>query len=141
MPTLATAAGSIEASALAYVSSGRAEDKQRYLDELDAQELIHRVKRGRYSLPSRESLVAGVLSCHRDGYGFVAPDDRTVYKQDIYVHSRNMDEAMHGDRVLVKVARKKQAPRRGRRDGATLFHPVLTRRTLCRVARSRATAA
>ncbi len=90
---------------------------QRYLDELDAQEVIHRVKRGLYALPSRESLVAGVLICHRDGYGFVAPDDRTFHKQDIFVHARNMDEAMHGDHVLIKVARKKKPPRRGSRGG------------------------
>jgi ribonuclease R len=79
---------------------------QRYLDELDSQDVIHRIKRGRYALPSREALVSGVLSCHRDGYGFVVPDDRSLYKQDVFVHVRNMDEAMHGDRVLIKVAAK-----------------------------------
>src|SRR5919198_2432989 len=82
---------------------------QRYLDELDSQEIIHRIKRGRYALPSREALVSGVLSCHRDGYGFVAPDDRSLYKQDVFVHVRNMDEAMHGDRVLIRVATKAKA--------------------------------
>lgn len=58
---------------------------QRYLDELDSQEIIHRIKRGRYALPSREALVSGTLACHRDGYGFVAPDDRETYRQDIFV--------------------------------------------------------
>jgi len=90
---------------------------QHYLDELDSQEVIHRIKRGRYALPSREALVSGVLSCHRDGYGFVAPDDRSLYKQDVFVHVRNMDEAMHGDRVLIKVATKakpRRPPFRGR---------------------------
>jgi ribonuclease R len=90
---------------------------QDFLDELDSEGAIHRVKRGRYSLPSRENLVSGVLTCHRDGYGFLVPDDRTVFKADIFIPGRNMEEALHGDRVLVKVQRKKIPPKRafGRR--------------------------
>ncbi len=88
---------------------------QRYLDELDAQDVIHRVKRGRYSLPDRAGVVTGILSCHRDGYGFVTPEDRSVYKEDIFVPARNMEDALHGDRVLLKVTRKKTPQRRGPR--------------------------
>jgi ribonuclease R len=92
---------------------------QRYLDELDAQGVIHRIKRGRYALPSRESLVSGVLMCHRDGYGFVRPDDRSVHGQDIFIPARNMEEALHGDRVLIQVAKKKRLARpHGRRPPA-----------------------
>ncbi len=88
---------------------------QRHLDELDSQGIIHRIKRGQYALPAQEALVAGVLTCHRDGYGFVKPDDGSIYRQDIFVPARNMEEALHGDRVLIKVATKKRAPRpRGR---------------------------
>ncbi len=86
---------------------------QHYLDELDSQEIIHRIKRGRYALPSREKLVSGVLSCHRDGYGFVTPDERDLQKQDIFVPARNMEDAIHGDRVLVKVEKKRRPQRRG----------------------------
>jgi ribonuclease R len=85
---------------------------QRFLDELDSEEVIHRVKRGRYSLPARENLVAGVLSCHRDGYGFVIPDNRAKYKEDIFIPARNMEDALHEDRVLVKVVRKKYPAKR-----------------------------
>ena len=85
---------------------------QHYLDELDSQEIIHRIKRGRYALPSREKLVSGVLSCHRDGYGFVTPDERDLQKQDIFVPARNMLDAIHGDRVLIKVEKKKRPQRR-----------------------------
>jgi len=86
---------------------------QRYLDELDSEGVIHRIKRGLYGLPARENLISGVLSCHRDGYGFLIPDDRSTYKEDIFIPSRNMEDALHEDRVLVKVARKKQQARRG----------------------------
>lgn len=88
---------------------------QRYLDELDAQNVIHRIKRGQYAHPSKEVLVSGTLICHRDGYGFVRPEDRSTYSQDVFVPARNMEEALHGDRVLIKVTRKKRVVRPGRR--------------------------
>ncbi len=88
---------------------------QRFLDELDSQEVIHRIKRGQYAVPTRENLVSGALVGHRDGYGFVVPDDRSLYGQDIFVPGRNMGEAMHGDRVLIKVAPRKRPVRRGAR--------------------------
>jgi ribonuclease R len=86
---------------------------QHHLDELDSEGIIHRIKRGRYALPARQNLVSGTLSCHRDGYGFLIPDDRSIYKEDIFIPARNMEDALHEDRVLVKVARKKQPTRRG----------------------------
>jgi ribonuclease R len=88
---------------------------QKYLDELDTEGVIHRVKRGRYSLPVRENLIAGVLSCHKDGYGFLIPDDRTRYKEDIFIPARNMEDALHEDRVLIKIEKKKIPIRRGPR--------------------------
>ncbi len=88
---------------------------QHYLDELDGQEVIHRVKRGRYALPSRDSVLSGVLTGHRDGYGFVTPDPGSSHSQDIFIPPHGMEEAMHGDRVLIKVAKKKRPVRRGAR--------------------------
>ncbi len=85
---------------------------QHFLDELDAEEIIHRVKRGRYSKPSSENLISGTLSCHRDGYGFLIPDDRAQCKEDIFIPARNMEDALHEDRVLVKVVRKKLPAKR-----------------------------
>jgi ribonuclease R len=87
---------------------------QRFLDELDSEGVIHKIRRSQYALPSREAMATGILVCHRDGYGFLVPDDRSVYKQDIFIAARNMGEAMHGDRVLAKISRKKKPPRRGR---------------------------
>ncbi len=85
---------------------------QHFLDELDSDEIIHRVKRGQYTIPERENLAAGTLSCHRDGYGFLLPDDRTQFKEDIFIPARNIGDAMHGDRVLVKVVRKRYPAKR-----------------------------
>jgi len=85
---------------------------QIFLDELDSEGVIHRIRRGRYALPARDNLVSGTLSCHRDGYGFLIPDDRTRHKEDIFIPARNMEDALHEDRILVKVVRKKRPVRR-----------------------------
>ncbi len=91
---------------------------QHFLDELDSQSVVHRIKRGRYTLPAKENLVSGTLTCHRDGYGFLVPDDRSIHQEDIFVPARNMEDALHGDKVLVKVSRKKRPVRRGFRGRA-----------------------
>ena len=83
---------------------------QHHLDELDSEGIIHRIKRGQLCAPARENLVSGILSCHRDGYGFLIPDDRSICKEDVFIPARNMEDALHEDRVLVKVARRKHRP-------------------------------
>ena len=77
-----------------------------FLDELDSQGIIHRVKRTRYTLPERENLVTGVLHCHRAGYGFLIPENRALQKEDIFIPARAMGDALHEDRVIVKIERK-----------------------------------
>src|SRR5205085_10123696 len=65
--------------------------------------------RDRYALPkaaAKHILVAGELSVHRDGYGFVRPQDSAVRDRiegDIYISPRDMNAAMHGDNVLVEL--------------------------------------
>jgi ribonuclease R len=65
--------------------------------------------RDRFALPqaaAKHNLVAGELSMHRDGYGFVTPRDPAVRDKiegDIYIGSRNVGQAMHGDHVLVEL--------------------------------------
>jgi ribonuclease R len=68
------------------------------------------VRGNRFALPDTENLVAGRLHTNRGGFGFVVPDDAEPgEKRDIYIAASNLSEAMHGDRVLVRVER--QTPR------------------------------
>ena len=65
------------------------------------------VKSGHYVLTrlSRE-YAAGRLNMHRDGYGFVIPDHPIEgLRGDIYIPRDSAQTAMHGDRVVVRIAR------------------------------------
>jgi ribonuclease R len=69
-------------------------------------------RRGAYGLPARMDLVSGRVSAHRDGFGFVIPDDG---ESDLYLSPRQMRSVLHGDRVLASVI---GLDARGRREGA-----------------------
>jgi ribonuclease R len=73
---------------------------------------------------SRDTLVAGRLDLHRDGFGFVRPNERQRGgDDDIFIPPNEINGAMQGDQVLVELA-----PPRG--DGWKLGRVarVLTRR-------------
>ena len=91
----------------------RGGEERRQLEErlqklVDRGELVL-MGRDRYALPkaaAKHNLVAGELSVHRDGYGFVRPRDPAVRDRiegDIYVSPRDMNAAMDGDNVLVEL--------------------------------------
>ena len=67
------------------------------------------IKGNRYGLPDRMDLVVGKLEGHPSGFGFVAPE-RPVegLTRDIYVAEQNLKEAMHGDRVVVRIERYRE---------------------------------
>lgn len=57
-------------------------------------------------------LWTGEITLHRDGYGFLVPDDSKL--PDVFVPERFLNGAWHRDRVTVKVA---PADAKGRREG------------------------
>ena len=65
--------------------------------ERDGQLLPNR--KGVLLLASKLDLVAGRVQGHRDGFGFLIPD---AGGPDVFLSPREMQKAMHGDRVLVK---------------------------------------
>jgi ribonuclease R len=62
------------------------------------------VRGARVGLPDRMNLLVGRLSCSPSGYGFVVPEQGP--RNDVYVSAVNMKEALHGDRVVVRVERQ-----------------------------------
>ena len=65
----------------------------------DGQLLRNRAKE--YCLTHHLDLVTGQVQAHRDGYGFLTPDDGA---EDIYIPSREMAALWDGDRVAVRVS-------------------------------------
>jgi ribonuclease R len=64
------------------------------------------IKGHRYGLPDRMDLVVGRFDGHPSGIGFVAPE-RPVegLTRDIVVPAHHLKEALHGDRVVVRIER------------------------------------
>src|SRR5579864_6161165 len=64
----------------------------------------------RYAIPQAaksKNALTGRLTMHRDGYGFVIPENDEVRQRisgDIYIPPSAIGSAMHGDRVLVEIA-------------------------------------
>ncbi|HEY5632401.1 MAG TPA: ribonuclease R [Burkholderiaceae bacterium] len=56
-------------------------------------------RKGVLLLASKLDFIAGKVLGHRDGYGFLLPD---AGAPDVFLSPREMQKAMHGDRVLVK---------------------------------------
>ena len=64
---------------------------------------------GHYALTDHSGFIAGKVSAHRDGFGFVIPDEPG---EDLFLNDKEMQKVLHGDRVLAKVT---GTDRRGRR--------------------------
>jgi ribonuclease R len=69
-------------------------------------------RRGAFGAVKQMNLVAGRVQAHRDGFGFLIPDEGGP---DVFLPPRQMRELMNGDRVLVRVT---GVDDRGRREGA-----------------------
>jgi ribonuclease R len=72
---------------------------------------LHQNRRGAYGLLEKMEMLPGRVIGHKDGYGFVAPDDGS---DDLYLNARQMRAVFHEDRVLVRIA---GIDHRGRREG------------------------
>jgi len=71
--------------------------------------LVVKIKRGKIGMPDKSSLVVGRLVSSKSGYGFVAPEDKS---EDVYINAENMGNALHGDKVVARVYRRKRGPTR-----------------------------
>lgn len=82
---------------------------------------IIRNRRGDYGLVRKMDLIRGRVVAHRDGFGFLIPDDGG---EDLFLSPREMRALMHGDRAVARIT---EVDRQGRRQGALV--EVLERNT------------
>ncbi len=106
---------------LGLVSEEQIEALRRRLRAMERDGQLMHTRRGGYGLVDHMDLVAGRVVGHRDGYGFLIPDDGS---EDIYLHNRQMRKLFDGDRALVRPG---EMDRRGRLEGKVI--EVLERNT------------
>src|SRR5262245_7906416 len=77
------------------------------LARLAARGELVELRAGQYvAISKTRDFAGGRIHMHRDGYGFLIPDRRIEgVKGDIYIPPASASQAMHGDRVLVRIAR------------------------------------
>lgn len=82
---------------------------RKLLGRLEHEGLLYRVRKQRYAAPEKINLVVGRLQTIRNGAGFVVTEDD---EPDLYIPGQSMASAVHGDRVVARVERRKRSPRR-----------------------------
>jgi len=98
-------------AALSVASDDSREILRRRLRAMVRDGQLIKTRRNAFGLPARMDLVRGRITAHRDGFGFVIPDDGG---SDLFISSREMRKVLHGDRVLAAVT---GTDSKGRREG------------------------
>ena len=93
------------------------------IKDMAAQGSLVKIRGGRYGLPDEMNLITGTLHGHPNGFGFVIPDKHHD-TNDVFVHRKSMNEAMHQDHVVVRVESEKEP---GRPEGRVI--KILQRNT------------
>src|SRR3954471_19459620 len=92
------------------------EDLETSLNRLTARGDLIELRSGQYAVTARSrEFAVGRLAMHRDGYGFLI-SERPIegITGDIFIPPDSAERAMHGDRVIVRIARIEAG---GRADG------------------------
>jgi ribonuclease R len=62
---------------------------------------LHKNRRGTYGPIGKMELISGRVIGHKDGFGFVVPDEGG---DDLFLNARQMRAVFHGDKILAKVS-------------------------------------
>jgi ribonuclease R len=81
------------------------------LDRLMGRGDLVLIKGKRYGLTDKMNLIAGGLSVHPDGFGFLTPEGGG---KDIYIKTADLKDAWHGDRVVARLEGVRGKRREGR---------------------------
>ncbi len=83
----------------------------RRLNAMERDGQIKPDRAGRYQLAHQTSFIEGRVSGHREGYGFLIPDDGSA---DIFLPEKEMQKVLNGDRVQIRII---GTDKRGRPEG------------------------
>ncbi|WLR50499.1 ribonuclease R [Bacillus tianshenii] len=68
---------------------------------MEEEGLIVRTRSNRYGLPEKMNLIRGKFIAHAKGFGFVEREEKEL--EDIFIPPSEINSAMHGDQVLVRI--------------------------------------
>ncbi|MEQ6390513.1 ribonuclease R [Bacillaceae bacterium S4-13-58] len=74
------------------------------LNQLEESGELVRTRKNRYGLPEKMNLIRGKIQMHQKGFAFLLPDNKD--QDDIYIHHSDLNSAMNGDMVLVRVEQR-----------------------------------
>ena len=79
---------------------------KKLLSELVESGALVQTRGNRFGLPDRMNLVVGKVVTNPRGFGFVVPDRPLEdTKGDLFIAGSNLNQAMHGDRVVARIER------------------------------------
>jgi ribonuclease R len=84
---------------------------KRHIKSLVGSGDLIQIRGHRFGLPEKMDLYVGRLQTHPAGYGFVVPERPLEAGGDIYIAGPNLNEAMHGDRVVARIEKVKEGGR------------------------------
>lgn len=85
---------------------------KKLMREMTREGSLVRLKNNRFGLPDEMNLEVGTLWCTKSGNGFVVPDKEG--EKDVFVPSRFIKDAIHGDKVVVRIEHISRGKREGR---------------------------
>ena len=91
---------------------GRKKDVKKLLRNMVRAGALVRLKDDRYGIPDEMNLLVGTLWCTRSGNGFVVPDNEEG--NDVFVPAHFIKDAIHGDKVVVRIEHMRRRRREGR---------------------------
>lgn len=80
------------------------------LNEMEQNGLIVRTRSNLYGLPEKMNLIRGKVQANAKGFAFIIPEDKMI-ERDVYVTSSDLNSAMNGDIVLVRLHPKSTGSR------------------------------
>jgi ribonuclease R len=101
------------------VDSEELDGLTRRLNAMERDGQIKPNRSGHYQLAHLPNFIEGRVASHRDGFGFLVPDDGS---DDVFLPEKEMQKVLHGDRVQARIV---GTDRRGRPEGTIV--EVVTR--------------
>ncbi len=86
---------------------------RRMLQDLAEAHKIVKLDRRHYGLPPQAKVIVGRVQLHRDGFGFLVPEDASL--QDIFLGRQETRDLMHRDRVALHLGPKDRGRKHGPR--------------------------